>query len=85
MNNQKYLKLVFEKGSVLFRNVNSYTGCDKTQLMVITFEDKSAVAMDMVYLIASMGELVKIKTNINNYNEKQVVTIIDDELTNEVR
>lgn len=77
MKTQKYLKLIYEKGSVIFRDVTSYNKCEKNQLMIITFQDKSAVALDMMYLDACMGKLVNIKENIKDVKEGKCVDIID--------
>ena len=64
MEKEKYLKLIFEKGSVIFRKVTSHNYCKDTQLSIITFEDKSVVTIDMMYLLSALGKLVKIKSNL---------------------
>ena len=60
----KYLKLIFEKGSVIFRDVTSHSICKESQLCIVTFKDKSVVTFDMIYLTSALGKLRKIKTNL---------------------
>lgn len=74
---EKYLKLIFEKGSVIFRKVTSYNKCDKTQLMIVTFEDKTACAIDMMFLNSNLGKLVNIKENIHEQKVSEIADIND--------
>ena len=75
MKTERYVKLIFEKGSVIFRKVTSYNKCDKNNLMIITFEDKTASAFDMMFFYASLGKLVTIKDNIGDIKKAEVVDI----------
>ena len=75
MKTERYVKLIFEKGSVIFRKVTSYNKCDKNNLMIITFEDKTASAFDMMFFYASLGKLVTIKDNIGDIKNAEVVDI----------
>ena len=64
MKTEKYLKLIYERGSVIFRKVTSYNICEKTQLMTVTFENKECAVVDLVFFNCAMGKLVQIKENI---------------------
>ena len=60
----KYVKLIFEKGSVIFRRITSHNFSKETQISIITFEDKSVVTLDMLYLQGTMGKLIKFNSNL---------------------
>lgn len=78
MKTEKYLKLIYEKGSIIFRKVTGYTICDKTQLMIVTFEDKTASAVDMMFLNACLGKLENIKDNICEMKSLTTIDIKQD-------
>lgn len=77
MKTEKYVKLIFEKGSIIFRKVASYNIYDKVQSMIVTFEDKSASYVDMLFLNACLGKLINVKENISEVKELKCVDIID--------
>lgn len=78
MKTEKYIKLIYEKGSVVFRKVTSFNVCNKTNLLIVTFEDKSASAVDMMFLNACLGKLINIKDNVTEIKEVKTCDIIED-------
>lgn len=64
MENEKYVKLIFQRGSVIIRKVKAFRFISKNQLFVIDFEDGSKTTMDMIYLRTALGEYITTKDNI---------------------
>lgn len=73
MEEERYLKVIFQRGSVIFRKVKSYRMCSENQLLLVEFEDGGKTTMDMIYLHTALGRFDTIKDNI--YRRTQ--TIID--------
>ena len=82
MKTEKYLKLIFKDGSLIFRKVKSYSQFNKIQMMTIVFEDNRVVTLDMIYLYTCLGKLENIKDNVT---EKLISSTQDLQPTNEVR
>ena len=65
MKSEKYLKLIFENGSMIFRKVKSFTKCEPVQTITIVFENGNVSVVDMIHIHSIYNKLLKIKTNIN--------------------
>ena len=73
MKTEKYLKLIYERGSIIFRKVISYTMCEDTQLLTITYSDETKCVVDLMFLNSCLGKLINIKDNI--YEIKSLTTM----------
>lgn len=78
MKTEKYVKIIFQKGSIIFRNVTSFNIDEVNQLLSVTFEDKTASVVDMVFLNCAMGKLINVKDNIHNVDNTIIVDITDE-------
>ena len=76
MKSEKYVKLIFQRGSVIFRKVKAFRFVSKNELFVIDFEDGSQTTMDMIYLHTALGEYITTKDNI--YVEEVETLSIND-------
>lgn len=73
---EKYTKLIFQRGSVILRKVKAFRFVSKNQLFVVDFEDGSQTTMDMFYLRTALGEYITTKDNIY-VEEVQTLSIND--------
>lgn len=76
IDQEKYVKLIFQRGSVILRKVKTFRFVSKNQLFVVDFEDGSQTTMDMLYLRTALGEYITTKDNIY-VEEVQTLSIND--------
>ena len=78
MEKTTYLKIIFEKGSLIFRHITSYNMDSVNQLMIVTFKDKTACAIDMIHMCSCLGRMKNTKSNLHDNHERQLVDISDE-------
>ena len=63
MEDEKYVKLIFEHGSIVFRKVTGYYFVRETQTCIVLFK-KHKVSLDMIYMTGTLGKFIKYKDNL---------------------
>ena len=60
----KYVKIIFQNGSLIFRYVVDYHFVDKTQVYEITLDRGQKIILDLIYIQSFMGRVKKVKSNL---------------------
>lgn len=68
MKTERYLKLIFKRGSVIFRDVKSYTSCEELQTITIVYNNNDVAVLDLIHCYSILGKMINIKSNVTHIN-----------------